>query len=883
MELHESEKPTNCLMQSAWNSGRRAIESVLCLMVLGLPAAAQTNPAPQPIPYHQDFGNNTFSSPPVGMAAWGGLNGGSINSVNAAGSSAPTADAAIAAATTSQTAGGCFGLASSSNARFYVQTSSNATNGTNQLALALDTRGLTGITLTYEVEVVHAQPRTVGIVCQCRSGTSGSWTTLSPAQGLNPFSQSGGTPGLKTTVQAVLPTLADDQPVVQIRWAIWRGTETGNSSGVAIDNITASATDDEDPYSPPAGYYSPASGLTGSALKSALKTIVAAGHVAIPYGDTLAPLRVLDADPSNSANVLTVYSGVSVPRNDVYRPNVGLDSDRYWSREHVWPASFGLDPEGVSPGSTGGNAGPDYPDLHNLRPELQTINFVRGNLYFDETSGTPQVPALAPLCSSDSDSWEPPDALKGDLARIALYMATRYNGAEPLTSDLEIGQTPSTTASRFAKLTTLLLWTEADPVSQAERRRNHLVQGYQGNRNPFVDHPEFVAQIWGGIRLSQSALSVSEGGATGTYSLVLTTQPTNDVTIVIQQDSSERVSATPGTLQFTSSNWSTPQTVTIAAVDDAVYWPPGTASLSHAVTSGDPRYSGFAISPVSIDVTDNDPLIAPTSLPIAFGGPWSPLPVGYLGTGIGTYSTSLGGDGLPGSCKFDDTGDRLVVSFTAAPGLLGYQLKGQPGSGTLTTGTMAVEESADGLTWTTVRTITNKSNADETYTDSLKSGSRFVAFSYQSKISGNLQLDALTINAAITGGWQTWLATNQLTGADAEGSADNDLDDLPNLVEYLLGGNPKGDSSALRPQCSISGANLVMTFTRTDAAEIDTTHSVEWTEDFSTWTSIPVGAATGGSVVVDERGGDPDRINVFLPLAAGNPGRIFVRLKVVKP
>jgi hypothetical protein len=74
-----------------------------------------------------------------------------------------------------------------------------------------------------------------------------------------------------------------------------------------------------------------------------------------------------------------------------------------------------------------------------------------------------------------------------------------------------------------------------------------------------------------------------------------------------------------------------------------------------------------------------------------------------------------------------------------------------------------------------------------------------------------------------------------------------------------------------------------MAFTRTDAAEIDTTHSVEWTEDLATWTSIPVGAATGGSVVVDERGENPDLINVFLPLAAGNSGRVFVRLKVVKP
>ena len=155
---------------------------------------------------------------------------------------------------------------------------------------------------------------------------------------------------------------------------------------------------------------------------------------------------------------------------------------------------------------------------------------------------------------------------------------------------------------------------------------------------------------------------------------------------------------------------------------------------------------------------------------------------------------------------------------------------------------------------------------------------------YQSKVSGNLELDALTINPAVAvTGWQAWLIASQLTGADASEAADPDQDGLTNLVEYVLGGSPKADSSVLTPGWSVSGSTPVLTFTRTDASESDSVQSVEWTEDFTTWSSIAVGAASVGAVVVDEQGADADRITVSIPLTAGGSGRVFARLKVVKP
>jgi len=109
------------------------------------------------------------------------------------------------------------------------------------------------------------------------------------------------------------------------------------------------------------------------------------------------------------------------------------------------------------------------------------------------------VPPLAPLCTYDNNSWQPRDSEKGDIARAMFYMATRYDGSDPGTIDLELDDNPSSPASagRFANLSTLLLWHQEDPVTEAERRIHQLIVNYQGNRNPFVDRPEFVARIWG--------------------------------------------------------------------------------------------------------------------------------------------------------------------------------------------------------------------------------------------------------------------------------------------------------------------------------------------------------------------------------------------------
>ena len=205
---------------------------VACSAVFG-----QTNPAALTPPFTQGWGSTTFTTMPAGFAAWNGLSGGTVNTQAKAEASVPGGDVTTIRTITPNDggAGGCYGYTAGSDARFGILTSSNTGEGVDQLAMAINASGLSDINITYDIINVVANVRTVGSVCQYRVGNSGSWTTLTGTN--NPYVQSGGTAGTVTTVSLTLPPAADDQPYVEIRWATWRGSGSGNSSGYAIDNI----------------------------------------------------------------------------------------------------------------------------------------------------------------------------------------------------------------------------------------------------------------------------------------------------------------------------------------------------------------------------------------------------------------------------------------------------------------------------------------------------------------------------------------------------------------------------------------------------------------------------------------------------------------------
>lgn len=272
-------------------------------------ALAQTAPTPQPLPYTQSFGTEAFSQLPAGWAAWT-VASAARTSLAAAESSEPNGDASLSSRTTTTTAGGVYGLSTDENARPYIQTSGTSTS---QLVLALNTEGFSAITLTYSVEIIVAEAREVGMVAQYRVGTSGAWTTI---PGTNAFSQAGGTTGVKVTRELTLPQDAENQPEVQIRWAVWRGGTSGSSSGIALDDVSVTGQQGQVPR-----FQFTASGATvpeGQSAAYSVRLVTSDGQpleqettVDVRFGASSTASRTQDFSPEQPALRSLVFPALS--------------------------------------------------------------------------------------------------------------------------------------------------------------------------------------------------------------------------------------------------------------------------------------------------------------------------------------------------------------------------------------------------------------------------------------------------------------------------------------------------------------------------------------------------------------------------------------------
>ena len=233
-------------------------------------------------------------------------------------------------------------------------------------------------------------------------------------------------------------------------------------------------------WAQPVDYYNGTEGLVGEALKQKLHSIIR-GHKVFTYAEVKEVLKDLDEDPENTENIILFYKGTSIPKENFASNN----EPDYWNREHTWPRSHGFEE----------NTDTAYTDIRNLTPSDATVNSSKSNKDFNDVPNTLEyAEGEAEDTYTDSDFWDPRDEVKGDVARILFYMATRYEG----TRDLELVDRVSYSGDpELGVLYTMLKWHEQDPVSEKESERNEGVYGYQGNRNPFVDHPEWVAEIWG--------------------------------------------------------------------------------------------------------------------------------------------------------------------------------------------------------------------------------------------------------------------------------------------------------------------------------------------------------------------------------------------------
>lgn len=250
---------------------------------------------------------------------------------------------------------------------------------------------------------------------------------------------------------------------------------------------------------PPAGYYAAAEGLTGEALRSALNGIISP-HSVVAYSALWSAFARTDRRPDGA--VWDMYSDVPGGTPDYLFQFITDQCGNYngegdcFNREHTFPVSWFDD------------AVPMRSDLHHIYPADAWVNQQRGNWPYgivgsaDYTSsnGSKRGPCAYPGCSGTV--FEPIDAYKGDLARAHFYMLTRY-------LDESAGWTaPVLAQGEFIPWVESLLmaWHIADPVSEKERARNDSVFVIQGNRNPYIDEPQWASSIWGAqASISESA------------------------------------------------------------------------------------------------------------------------------------------------------------------------------------------------------------------------------------------------------------------------------------------------------------------------------------------------------------------------------------------
>lgn len=249
----------------------------------------------------------------------------------------------------------------------------------------------------------------------------------------------------------------------------------------------------------PDGYYSTTTGKAGAELKTELYTIIK-GHTVLSYSDLWNAFKTTDVKPNGK--VWDMYSD-NPNGTPPYEYTFGIDQcgnysgeNQCYNREHSFPQSW-FD-----------KSSPMVSDMFHIYPTDGYVNAMRSNYPFGEV-GTPSRTSqngskLGPsnYPGYSGTVFEPLDEYKGDFARTYFYMATRYeNLIASWKNNGSLGEIVDGTSFPVYKqwvINMFIDWHNADPVSPKEiERNNDIFANYQHNRNPFIDHPEFVNQIWG--------------------------------------------------------------------------------------------------------------------------------------------------------------------------------------------------------------------------------------------------------------------------------------------------------------------------------------------------------------------------------------------------
>lgn len=258
------------------------------------------------------------------------------------------------------------------------------------------------------------------------------------------------------------------------------------------------------PPTDPSGYYVTAQGLRGYALKTELHNIIRIhsnqGYGAIwGFYDQYSRDKYFDNDDS----ILNRY-GENPTGQDGYvfsavsdQCGISRKEGDCYNREHSFPKSW-----------FGGKVEPMNSDIHHIFAADGYVNTRRSSYPFGEVASATYVSNNGSKVGAGTASsgytgtvFEPIDQFKGDFARAYFYMATRYQDvvsswqSKSSHGDAVLNGSVNQVFEPWV-VSLLVKWHKADPVDKLEKDRNQAAFEFQGNRNPFVDHPEFVEMIW---------------------------------------------------------------------------------------------------------------------------------------------------------------------------------------------------------------------------------------------------------------------------------------------------------------------------------------------------------------------------------------------------
>lgn len=274
-------------------------------------------------------------------------------------------------------------------------------------------------------------------------------------------------------------------------------TSIGDSTTSTSVDTSTSSEPSTTPSVTPETYYDNITAKKGAPLLAQIHDLITTTHTRYTsYEDCKDSDKLIKSDNYDTNHITEFYSQTSWVKE-----YANATSSGHLNREHLWcqANSSGLW------GKEGGGS-----DMHHIRPTEYSINNKRGNCLYGVVSNRDSSKAYADSSSGKihagylkSGIFEPLDSVKGDVARIVMYVFTHYNSYSNLPGATTNGPGNS---EYFGKLNItqnvsggfalLLKWNNSDPVSEREKARNNYVFTLEGNRNPFIDHPEYASAIW---------------------------------------------------------------------------------------------------------------------------------------------------------------------------------------------------------------------------------------------------------------------------------------------------------------------------------------------------------------------------------------------------